>query len=290
VVTALGAIANFFFDWLFCRHCQGHAASAAAAASSVAALLSFAYLLSELRRRKRWPRPLVLPGRADVGPFASFAGPVFLLLIVKSITFTQMTAYASGLGTRIAAAHQIYVSLFFLTAVAVGTPLSWAAQTFMPGYLVKHDQEASAPNHAHLGPRFCLSALLTVAVGCAAFASIAVWLALEFGPTLFTTDPRVVAVLQAPSSVVPLLIFVLAYPIFLALEGTLIAAKQLRLPLVLSLILLGCNAFLFHLLGGWGRLNLSTLWTISATALVLTTASSALVTARVCDKSGLTPS
>lgn len=290
LVTALGAIANFFFDWFFCTQYPGHAAGAAAASSLAAALLSLIYLLCELRRSKRWPRPWVWPGRADLGPFVAFAGPVFLLLIVKSITFTQMTAYASGLGARIAAAHQIYVSLFFLTAVAVGTPLSWAAQTFMPGYFVTKDQEANAANRRDQGPRFCLRALLTVATSCAAFASIAVWLALGLGPSLFTTDPRVVAVLQAPSSTIPLIIFVSVYPIFLALEGTLIAARQLRLPLVLSSMLLGCNALMFHMLRGWGLLNLGTLWTTSATSLVLTTASSALVTARVCDKPGFTPS
>jgi len=293
-VTAIGSVANLLFDWLFCARYPAHAAAAAATASVLAAAISFIYLYRRLRASGRWPRPLVLPRREDFSPFLSFAGPVFLLLIVKSFTFTQMTAYASGMGTSAAAAHQIYVSLLFLTAVAVGTPLSWASQSFMPEYLVRgvEGAGASAPKHAAerearekggAGPLACLRALLGVSLGCAVLASTVVSVSLRCGLGLFTRDARVVAMLTTPMPAASLVSFVLLYPVFLALEGTLIAARRLRLALAVSFLLLSCNATLFYVLGRARWLSLGTMWAAASASLLLATASSALLAARLCD-------
>mmetsp|Transcript_101481 Transcript_101481/g.326127 ORF Transcript_101481/g.326127 Transcript_101481/m.326127 type:complete len:708 (+) Transcript_101481:751-2874(+) len=291
-VTAVGSVANVILDWVLCRRYPGQAAGASGAASALAALISGVYLFHRLKQQGLFPRPLVLPRRRDIRPFLSFAGPVFLLLIVKSATFTQMTAYASGLLTNEAAAHQLFVSLLFLTGVAVGTPLSWAAQSFMPESLqpqveVESDGEsgeAKARLKKRVDPVTCLRALLIVAAGCSGLAGVTVMLSLRFGTFLFTRDAEVVAAMLSPGPVVALIVFVILYPMFLVLEGTLIAARKLRLAFALSSLFLGCNASLFYLLRRLHCLSLGALWGASAASLLLAVAASFLVAVRVCDQ------
>jgi len=293
IVTTIGSVANVLFDWLLCcRLMPARAAGGSAAASVLATAVSGVYLIYRLRRKGRWPNPLVWPRKSDAKPFLGFAGPVFLLLLVKSLSFTTMTAYAAGLGTATAAAHQVYVSLLFLTAVAVGTPLSWAAQSFMPGYLTKRsgdggeeaagDREAGSERTGD-SPAVCLRALLSVAAGCSSLAAGAVIAALRYGPKVFTSDQTVVAALMNPHSSMPLVGFVMLYPIFLALEGTLIAARRLRVSLLMSGLLLVTNTVLFRVLKHVGWLSLSALWSASAASLLLATAASLLAAANACD-------
>eukprot|EP00439_Symbiodinium_sp_Y106_P063132 s215_g9.t1 len=45
---------------------------------------------------------------------------------------------ACGLGTAAAAGHQLFQTLFLLSAVALGNPLSWAAQAFLPPLLAAY--------------------------------------------------------------------------------------------------------------------------------------------------------
>jgi len=191
-----------------------------------------------------------------------------------------MTAYAAGLGTATAAAHQIYVSLLFLTAVAVGTPLSWAAQSFMPGYLAKKNSGKASDGSD--SPTTCLRALLAVGVGCAGLAAGGVVGILRFGTRLFTSDPGVVAAMVNPNNAIPLVGFVLIYPVFLALEGSLIAARRLRLSLLMSTVLFLSTAGLYRVLSRLGWLSLSALWSASTASLLLATAASLLVAANAC--------
>eukprot|EP00448_Togula_jolla_P003632 CAMPEP_0170614762 /NCGR_PEP_ID=MMETSP0224-20130122/24977_1 /TAXON_ID=285029 /ORGANISM="Togula jolla, Strain CCCM 725" /LENGTH=844 /DNA_ID=CAMNT_0010940449 /DNA_START=154 /DNA_END=2684 /DNA_ORIENTATION=- len=278
LVTAVGSLANVAFDWYFCTSYPQHAAAASAGASVLAASVSATFLVQRLRSRGWWPKPFVWPRLSDFKPYLAFAGPVFLLLAAKSFTFTQLTAYASGVGTSVAAAHQIYVSLLFLTAVAVGTPLSWAAQSFLPGAFV----QGKDANREHGGAMTCLRALLIVAMGCSLVAGLGAFFCLEVGPRIFTRDAGVLAELTALRSSLPLLAFVLLYPIFLALEGTLVAARRLVPALLASAVLLASNTVLLVVFATTGRLTLSTLWGSSALSLLVATCCSAVIAVRIC--------
>lgn len=135
-----------------------------------------------------------------------------------------------------------------------------------------------------MDPVTCLRALLIVAAGCSGLAGVTVMLSLRFGTFLFTRDAEVVAAMLSPGPVVALIVFVMLYPMLLVLEGTLIAARKLRLAFALSSLFLGCNASLFYLLRRLHCLSLGALWGASAASLLLAVAASFLVAVRVCDQ------
>ena len=64
-----------------------------------------------------------------------FAGPVLLAVFLKMLVLANMTTAACSFGTTAAAAHQLFQTLFLLSAVAIGNPFSWAAQAFIPPIL-----------------------------------------------------------------------------------------------------------------------------------------------------------
>ena len=131
--TAVAAAANVALDWLLCVKMPLGMAGAAWAtlASQVIMLVG---LLGTLYRRKLLPAsPLwPLPARAEVLPFAAFAGPVSLLALIRVAGFTALAAHANGLGNAAAlAAHQLSVSVLVLLSIC-GEPLNSTGQTRLP--------------------------------------------------------------------------------------------------------------------------------------------------------------
>lgn len=102
----------------------------------VASLIGYAYLICALVKSGRWPRPFAWPRNfRSISRFLRFAGPVLLAVFLKMLVLANMTTAACSFGTTAAAAHQLFQTLFLLSAVAIGNPFSWAAQAFIPPIL-----------------------------------------------------------------------------------------------------------------------------------------------------------
>ena len=96
----------------FTRLSPKYGLAGVAAASVVASLIGYAYLICALVKSGRWPRPFAWPRN-----------------------FRSISTAACSFGTTAAAAHQLFQTLFLLSAVAIGNPFSWAAQAFIPPIL-----------------------------------------------------------------------------------------------------------------------------------------------------------
>lgn len=120
----------------FTRLSPKYGLAGVAAASVVASLIGYAYLICALVKSGRWPRPLAWPRNfRSISRFLRFAGPVLLAVFLKMLVLANMTTAACSFGTTAAAAHQLFQTLFLLSAVAIGNPFSWAAQAFIPPIL-----------------------------------------------------------------------------------------------------------------------------------------------------------
>jgi len=255
-VTIIGLTANFILDGLLVER---YGSAGVAVASVVASALGFGYLVVRLRRRGLWPSPLQLPQTlTDIAPFLGFAGPVLLAVFAKIMALNRITAAASALGTAGAAAHQIFMTLFFLCPVALGNPFGWAAQAFLPPLLARGHSGQKAPPAMRRLFRQALRLLIVSAALTSVVGSIAAVLTCIFANGVFVRDPMAVAeLLRASTCIVP---FFTLYPLFLTLEGALYAAQRRNLALFLSILFWLVSCTIISTLGKMGRLTLSTLW------------------------------
>jgi Na+-driven multidrug efflux pump len=129
--TAVSAVVNCVGDYLLCVVWPLGIAGAAWA-TLASQLVVLTGLLTALHKRKLLPTLLPLPTLDALKPFASFAGPVSLLALIRVAGFTVLAAYANGLADSSAlAAHQISVSILVLLSIC-GDPLNAAGQTRLP--------------------------------------------------------------------------------------------------------------------------------------------------------------
>lgn len=245
--TLIAAVFNAGGDFLLCPR---YGVAGAAVATVLASAVSAGFLVWRLRLRRLWPQPFEMPSLKDFLPFASFAGPIFLVLLMKVILFAMMTAGATSMGTAPAAAHQVLVSVFFVSGIAFGQPLSWAAQSFLPG--AKDRRRMSR-------------ALLAVASGFVALGGTVAWLMTRYCLGWFTRDTlvRTHAEVAAPAVV----LFVILYAGFLTLEGFAIAIQQIRVCLAVSFTLATAGGLSIWALQARGLLTLTNLWASQATLL-----------------------
>ena len=129
--TVASAVTNIVGDFLLCVVFPlGIAGAAWATLGSQVVMLCG--LLSSLHQRRLLPSLWPLPSAALLAPFASFAGPVSVLALIRVAGFTALAAFANGLADSSAlAAHQISVSVLVLLSIC-GDPLNAAGQTRLP--------------------------------------------------------------------------------------------------------------------------------------------------------------
>lgn len=248
LATLVSAVLNVFGDYLLCYK---YGTAGAAVATVAASAASAGYLIFGLRRRNLWPREFVMPSFGDFKPFAAFAGPVFLILLLKIFSFYAMTAGATMLGTTAGAAHQVLVSIFFVCAISLGQSMSWAAQTFLPGTKAG-TADRRLTNRALLG-------ISTAAVGLgAAWSGIMARSCLGW----FTRDPAVAA--QAASAAPGVVLATALYIGLLSLEGFCIALKRLRTCVSVSALMAAGTISSIVWRQAHGGLSLVWLWKLQA--------------------------
>lgn len=274
-VTLVGLSVNVLLDALLCRR---FGSAGVAVASVVASLAGFGYLVRRLRLKRRWPSPLAWPrGLQDVAPFSRFAGPVLLAVLFKTLVFADMTIAASSLATASAATHQVFITLFYLSAVAFGNPFSWAAQAFLPPLLAADERQRGAASGAAASTPPALRGLLGSALLAAIVASAVVILMCKNLGSIFSHDPAMLGELAGSSWV--LMPFLVSYTIFLTLEGALYSAQRRVAVLGVNFLFAAFSSITMGSLRMSGQLSLRTIWLGSGSACTLATLVAAAITA-----------
>lgn len=248
-------MANVVGDWLLCPK---YGLAGVAGASVLASALGYGYLVTALIQAGRWPRPFAWPRKArHMLPFLRFAGPVLFAVFLKTMTLANMTTAACGLGTAAAAGHQLFQTLFLLSAVALGNPLSWAAQAFLPPLLAAYCA-GREPGEVSQTAVVTLRKLVAFALCGSVPTSFLVVLFCRKLGWLLSNDPSVLQVMAESSySLVP---FLMLYPVLLTLEGALYGAQERVTVLCLSALFWWLSGAAMHILSFCGMLTLSRIW------------------------------
>ena len=253
LAVLIASVTNIIGDYLFVAKC-GFGVRGAALATSLASVMSNGILVSNLWKTvKGWKKNLQSPSAeaaqkqqkqtdASTVPFISFpgrqaflslvrlAGPMFFVLVGKVMGYSAMTIRAGSFGLISLACHNILMRIFFFFAT-LGDGLSHAAQTFMPGLLYQKSQiEKQGVNSNNDGDaknaRTLLKRLLFISTIAGLVDSfVSKYIANNAG-SAFTTDASLVSLMSNVSPFMGLALFI--HPITMALEGSIIAGRNLR--------------------------------------------------------------
>lgn len=297
IVTLVGLVFNVLADAALC---PGYGSTGVAIASVIASGVGCAYLFWSLGRSGLWPSPMAWPTSfRDIVPFVEFAGPVLAAVFLKTTIFANMTACACLLGTSAAAAHQIFLTFFFLSAVALGNPFSWAAQAFLPPIMAQYRVQKSGEGsesaadevtadaadaveekHGDTGatkaeggrqmvpqssqgdlPAVPRQVLRRLVVFAAASATIASFVVVVMCRTLnWSWSTDPKVQYRTMASSVALVPFCILYPLLLTLEGALYSAQRKLSVLAISFAFWCVSTGVLAALKRYGLLTLSTLW------------------------------
>lgn len=262
-VTLIGLVVNIVLDATLV---QNYGLAGVAIASVFASAVGYGYLIYSLIKRKLWPWPIQWPGLSDIIPFLKFAGPVLFAVFLKTMALANMTAAACTLGTSAAAAHQIFSTLFLLTAVALGNPFSWAAQAFLPPLLAVNRLPVVQGRKGQPKPLAvqALARLLASALAASTVASMLIVFLCRTLSGMVSGDPVVLEeIVNGSSAMVP---FVALYPALLTLEGALYAAQKRGPVLMLSIVFWLLSSGSLRWLKSAEMLSLGTIWLSSGLA------------------------
>lgn len=176
----VGAVVNIIGDIILVSVCNKGVAGAAAA-TTLSQILGALYLLfvaiynlpktSNDQRFFSWEalkKYVFFPRWKDVVSYLTFCGPLFLILLVKTVLWTYTTFACSSAGAAELAAHQITIN-FFLFFCIFGDVVSQIAQTYMPYFLADFDSSNKRSAHSCIIlkyvhtciPIYCSSIILT---------------------------------------------------------------------------------------------------------------------------------
>jgi len=218
--VAIGGVANLALD-LICVPVLGYGIWGAAFATVVAQYLILALLL----RGQRLRIGLGVPTLERAKAFASFVGPVFIVVLAKIAFYTVITTTTTRLGTLEAAANQV-LSRLWVFLVLAGEPLGQFVQTSLPRALLA--EERGEQDSA----RELVRKIVIAAGGVGAVIGLLAVAIPFLCPFVFTNDPAVVALIQSVWIVYGLSAVV--SPIINVLDGTLIATKSAGVLAVLG--------------------------------------------------------
>ncbi|KAL7473599.1 hypothetical protein ACHAXS_014075 [Conticribra weissflogii] len=185
------------------------------------------------------------PDRKSLVSLLKLAGPMFFVLIGKTMGYSAMTIRTGYFGMVSLACHNVLMRIFFFYCT-FGDGLSHAAQTFLPGLLyrkslqqdlvteVENVSESSAsqlPGESSSdgddkNARTFLKRLLLLSfvVGCVN-SNTARFIANNAGKA-FTTDASLVSLMSHVSPLMGLALLI--HPVTMTLEGSIIAGRDLK--------------------------------------------------------------
>jgi Na+-driven multidrug efflux pump len=214
--------------------------------------------IKEASSKKRIPQYFVkLPNIKSFISLAKLAGPIFFVIIGKLICYSAMTLKASDFGMLSLAAHNVMIRLFFFFCV-FGDSFSLAAQSFLPAALYSGDEitiqenESDVSNDHKRMTKSLLKRIFAIAGTMSLVNSALSRMILMQGGSFFTNDKRILALLSVPNRVLYMMGSVLLHPIIMALEGSILATRDLKflvgaytltMSVMLSLLEFGTSSF-----------------------------------------------
>jgi hypothetical protein len=143
IATVVGALVNIVGDVLLVSVLH-QGVVGAAIATTLSQVASFLYLIYRVNQsvqmsckqtnvsvRTYLQNRIKIPSMNDIFQFASFSGPLFAILLVKSFLWSFTTFACSTVGAVKLAAHQITLNGFIFLAI-FGDVISQIAQTYLP--------------------------------------------------------------------------------------------------------------------------------------------------------------
>ena len=267
----VGAVVNIIGDILLVS-VLGTGVSGAAAATTASQMMGALYLLFvaidnvakanktslfSLKLLQSLKKYVYIPSSKDIARYLAFCGPLFVILLVKTVLWTYTTFACSSAGAVELAAHQIMIN-FFLFFCIFGDVISQISQTYLPYFLADYDkfrENGSKPNQNGSGQgegellrekkESGKSSLISVPAlkemvqkVCSIGSFFGLFNALvclsieKFGYGYFTSSKEVISKLQSASKL--LILSVVPHALMLALEGTVFLFPIINFYIVLK--------------------------------------------------------
>ncbi|CAK9207998.1 unnamed protein product [Sphagnum troendelagicum] len=250
---AIASAVNLAGDIFLCT-VMGYGIAGAAWATMASQYVAAFLMMNSLYVRGYNVLAISSPSWKEFVHMVNLAAPILLTMISKVTFYTLITYLATTLGAVALAAHQVMVGICYLCSVW-GEPLAQTAQSFMPAFIHGSDRNLKQARSL-LGVLMLMGVIVGFAVGCLAIS--VPWLF----PYIFTKDPAIIAKMR--SVTLPLLCSLVITPPTHALEGTLLAGRDMKfLGLSMtscfcggSILLLTCHKLGWGLQGSW--------WTLAA--------------------------
>jgi len=238
---AIASGVNLTGDILLCT-VMGYGIAGAAWATMASQYVAAYLMMKSLHDRGYNVMAISSPSWKEFVHMVNLAAPILLTMISKVTFYTLITYLATTLGAIALAAHQVMVGICYLCSVW-GEPLAQTAQSFMPAFIHGTDRNLKQARSL-LGLLMLMGVIVGFSVGCMAIS--VPW----FFPQIFTKDLAIIAQMQ--SVTLPLFCSLVITPPTHALEGTLLAGRDMRF-LGLSMTACFCGGSIvlltFHNLG-----------------------------------------
>ncbi|XP_060168482.1 protein DETOXIFICATION 46, chloroplastic-like isoform X1 [Lycium barbarum] len=213
VATAINGIGDIVLCRIF-----GYGIAGAAWATMVSQVVAAYMMIQALNNKGYNGFALSVPSVNALLQIFMLAAPVFLTMMSKVAFYSLLVYYATSMGTHSAAAHQVMLQLFCLFAVWA-EPLSQTAQSFMPELLYGVNRNLSKA-------RMLLKSLLIIGASNGLLLGSAGVSISWFFPKLFSPDPLVIQ--EMHKVLLPMFLALWVSPCVHSLEGTLLAARDLK--------------------------------------------------------------
>ncbi|KAH9531217.1 hypothetical protein CY35_19G025700 [Sphagnum magellanicum] len=214
---AIASGVNLTGDILLCT-VMGYGIAGAAWATMASQYVAAYLMMKSLHDRGYNVMAISSPSWKEFVHMVNLAAPILLTMISKVTFYTLITYLATTLGAIALAAHQVMVGICYLCSVW-GEPLAQTAQSFMPAFIHGTDRNLKQARSL-LGLLMLMGVIVGFSVGCMAIS--VPW----FFPQIFTKDLAIIAQMQ--SVTLPLFCSLVITPPTHALEGTLLAGRDMR--------------------------------------------------------------
>lgn len=223
---AVASIVNATGDIVLCMF-LGYGIAGAAWATMVSQVVAAFMMIGALKNKGYNAFSIAIPSAKELLQIFELAAPVFVTMISKVAFYSFLAYFATSMGTRKIAAHQVMIQVYCMCTVW-GEPLSQTAQSFMPELIC-------GTNKSLQKARMLLKSLLVIGAIAGAILGVVGTSVPWLFPNLFTTDAEVIG--EMHKVLLPYLIALIVTPSTHSLEGTLLAGRDLRF---LSISMSGC--------------------------------------------------
>ncbi|GER42289.1 MATE efflux family protein [Striga asiatica] len=210
---AVASAINGVGDIVLCRF-LGFGIAGAAWATMVSQAVAAFMMIRALNKKGYNGFAISIPSSVEFRLIFMLAAPAFVAIMSKVVFYAMLVFFATSMGTKTVAAHQVMIQLYCICAVW-GEPLSQTAQSFMPELMY-------GANRSLVKVRELLKSLVIIGtISGLILGSIGTATPLLF-PKLFSSDPEMHKV------IIPFFIALCAAPPINCLEGTLMAGRDLK--------------------------------------------------------------